>query len=219
MADWTEDVHGVDAAVPLVTALVQRCPTHASGLFMLGRILLAANDEAGIAYLERAVEIDPGAVGAASALIASHSQQVGRGREAVAHRTRAEESFAEDSGAAAERRSIAPHDTLTGAALDDMARARLREELAAHPLVARAWLARKVTQFAPERPYFVLGVVRADSWWRYESEGSCQRLARTLADDLTLPARTLVVVLDYKRSWLRRALQKVANAEVYRRGR
>ncbi|HXT47908.1 MAG TPA: M48 family metallopeptidase, partial [Gemmatimonadaceae bacterium] len=100
VADLTEDLHGAEAALPLLIALVSTEPSHASGLFMLGRILLAANDDAGIAYLERAVQIDPSAAGSASSLIAAHLQQVGRGREAIAHRTRAEASYAENAAAA-----------------------------------------------------------------------------------------------------------------------
>ena len=41
--------------------------------------------------------------------------------------------------------------------------------------------------------------------------------ARKLAEDLELPAGTLVVVLDRKRKWLRRALKKVPDSDVYRR--
>lgn len=219
VADWTEDLHGAQAALPLLVALVSTEPTHASGLFMLGRILLAANDDAGIAYLERATQIDHDAVGTASALIAAHLQRVGRGREAIAYRTRAEASFAENAAADAERRGIKPRDKLRAATLEDSVRARLREQLGQYPQVGRAWLARKETRLAPDRPFYVLGIARGEAWWRYVSDGSNKNVSRKLADELELPPGTLVVILDQKRKWLRRALKKVANSEVYRRSR
>jgi Zn-dependent protease with chaperone function len=219
VADWTEDLQGAGAAFSLVQALVESHPSHAPGLYMLGRMLLATGDEAGIAYLERAMEIDPDATGLASSLIARHLQQTGRRQESIAYRTRAEASLAEEAAANAERGIMAQHDKLGTAELEDAALARLREQLADVPEVGRAWLGRKVTYYAPDRPFYVLGISRSAPWWRFVSEGSNTHLARKLADDLEVPAGTLVVVLDRKRKWLRRALKKVPDSEVYRRGR
>lgn len=219
VADWTEDLQGSDAALPLVKALVEENANHASGLYMLGRMLLAANDDAGIAYLERAMQIDPSAAGPASSLIAAHLERVGRRQESIAYRTRSEASVAEEAAAHAERRSIAKHDQLATADLEEPALVRLREQLAQYPKVGVAWIGRKVTYHAPDRPFYVLGISQAAAWWSFVSEGSSTYLARKLAEDLELPAGTLVVVFDQKRKWLRRALKKVANSEVYRRAR
>jgi Zn-dependent protease with chaperone function len=217
VADWTEDLQGPSAAFPLVNALVESNPSHASGLYMLGRMLLARGDDAGIAYLERAMQVDPDATGAASSLIARYLQQVGRRQESIAYRTRAEASMAEDAAARAERRSVAPSDKLSTADLEMPALVRLREQLANVPQVGRAWLGRKVTYHAPDSPFYVLGISQSAPWWRFVSEGSNTYLARKLAEDLELPAGTLVVVLDRKRKWLRRALKKVPDSDVYRR--
>ncbi|HEU4643360.1 MAG TPA: M48 family metallopeptidase [Gemmatimonadaceae bacterium] len=217
VADWTEDVHGAEAALPLVTALVRDEPRHASGLFMLGRLLLARGDDAGIAHLERAMEVDPGAIMVASSMIAGYLEQTGRSREAIAYRTRADASAAEASAARAERQSIARSEKVESAALDDAARARLREQLARYPRVGRAWIARKVTRHAPDRPFYLLGISRAEPWWRFVSEGSSTYLVRKLVEELELPGHTLVVVLTRKRAWLRRRLKRIRDAEVYRR--
>ena len=76
-----------------------------------------------------------------------------------------------------------------------------------------------MTYHAPDRPFYVLGISQCAAWWSFVSEGSGTYLARKLAEDLELPAGTLVVVFDKKRKWLRRARKKVANSEVYRRTR
>ncbi|HEY9450557.1 MAG TPA: hypothetical protein VIQ60_12475, partial [Gemmatimonadaceae bacterium] len=219
MADWTEDVEGAEAALPLVSALVQDEPHHASGLFMLGRLLLAREDDSGIAYLERAIQVEPDASAAASALIAAYLQRVGRTRDAITYQTRAEESAADASAALAERQSIARADELMPAALEDTVRARLREQLARYPQVGRAWFARKVTDHAPDRPFYILGITRAEPWWRFVSDGSTIYLVRKLAEELELPGETLVLALTRKRAWLRRALRRVPDAEMYRRSR
>lgn len=219
MADWTEDVEGADAALPLVSALVHDEPRHASALFMLGRLLLARGDDAGIAYLERAIQIDADAAAAASALIAGYFQQVGRTRDAIAYQTRAEESAAEASAARSERQSMARGDALMPATLDDTVRARLRVQLARFPQVGRAWLARKATHHAPDRPFYILGIARAEPWWRFVSDGSTTYLVRKLAEELELPGETLVLALTRKRAWLRRALGRVPDAELFRRSR
>jgi len=217
VADWTEDLEGADAALPLVKALVESNQRHASGLYMLGRMLLARNDDAGIAYLERAMQIDTSATGPASSLIAAHLKRVGRRQESIAFRTRAETSMADEAAALAERRSIVKSDKLAIAELDEVALVRLREQLASYPQVGEAWLGRKVTYHAPNRPFYILGISQSVEWWRFVSEGSRTYLARKLADDLELPRGTLVIVLDRKRQWLRRALKKVPNSQVYRR--
>ena len=121
------------AALPLVKALVEGNADHASGLYMLGRMLLAVNDDAGLAYLERAMHIDPSAAGPASSLTAAHLQRAGRSQESIAYRTRSEASVADEAAAQAERRSIAKHDQLATADLEEPAHVRLREQLAQYP--------------------------------------------------------------------------------------
>jgi Zn-dependent protease with chaperone function len=217
LADWTEDLQGSAAALPLVEALVASNENHASGLYMLGRMLLAAHDDAGIAYLERAMQVDPSSGGPASSLIAAHLQQVGRGQESIAYRTRSEAFIAEEAAGQAERRSVAKHDRLAAAELEEPVLERLREQLAQYPKVGVAWLARKVTFHAPDKPFYVLGISQSAAWWRFVSEGSSTYLAKKLAEELELPPGTLIVVFDQKRKWLRRALKKVARSEIYRR--
>ncbi|HEX6964243.1 MAG TPA: M48 family metalloprotease [Gemmatimonadaceae bacterium] len=219
MADWTEDIHGADAALPIVKALVDDEPEHASALFMLGRLFLARGDEAGIDYIERAIRIDPSATATAASMIAAYLRGVGRGEDATAYEARAAAAAYESAAAKAERRGIAQREKLTSAALDDAACARLHEQLARHPQVGRAWIARKVTHHAPEHPFYILGVSRAEPWWRFVSEGSSTYLARKLIEEVDLPDETLVVVLGRKQRWLRRKLKRVPRSEVYRRGR
>jgi Zn-dependent protease with chaperone function len=216
-ADWTEDVEGSDAALPLVAALVEDAPRHASACFMLGRILLARGDDAGTAYLERVMEIDPEAIAPAAALVAAHLRRTGRAQDGIAFDARAEAAAAEAAATAAERQSFAPGDRAAPAELDESVRARLREQLARYPEVGRAWLARKVTTHAPGRPFYVLGIARAEPWWRSVSEGSNNYLVRKLVEELALPGETLVFVLTRKRRALKRTLRRVPNAEIYRR--
>jgi len=217
VADWTEDVYGSEAALPLVTALVHDAPRHVSGCFMLGRLLLARSDDAGIAYLERAMEIDPGATAMAAAMIAAYLRSIGRSREASAFQTKADVVAAETEAADAERRRVGPGDQFAPADIQPSIRALLTEQLARYPTVGRAWLVRKVTRHAPERPFYVLGIARAEPWWRFVSDGSNTYLVRKLVEDLDLPGETIVFVLTRKRRALRRALRKVSGAEVYRR--
>jgi hypothetical protein len=217
VADWTEDVYGADAALPLVTALVHDAPRHASGCFMLGRLLLARNEESGIAYLERAMQIDPGATGMAAAVIAGYLRNVGRVQEASAFQAEADAVIAEAEAADAERRRVGPGDHFVPADVQDSDRARLVEQLARSSAVGRAWLVRKVTRHAAKRPCYVLGIARAEPWWRFVSDGSNTYLVRKLVEELDLPGGTIVFVLTRKRRWLRRALRRVSGAEVYRR--
>jgi Zn-dependent protease with chaperone function len=219
VADWTEDLEGANAALPLVKSLVESCPEHASGLYMLGRILTSRDDDDGIAYLERAMAIDPSVTGHASVMIAHHLQQVGRRQDAIAYRMRAEASMIEAAAEAAERRRIETSDTITMAELDDGVRAKLREQLASYPKVGRAWVVRRATRRAPDRFVYVVGISQSAPWWRYESEGSKTYLTKKLVAELHVPAGTLIIVLDRKRRWLLRKMKRVPNSEVYRRGR
>ena len=62
-----------------MTALVNDLPGHAPALFMLGRLLLARGDGAGVAYLERAMATDHAVTINAAAMIAAYLRSVGRG--------------------------------------------------------------------------------------------------------------------------------------------
>lgn len=217
VADWTEDLEGSDTALPLVRALVQDEPDHAGAQYMLGRILLADNDVAGVELLERAIRLAPGATAAGTAMIAAYLRRAGQGAAAIAYETRSEGAAREAAAARAERSGLTPSDRLVPADITDDARETLCGELDTYPQAGRAWFARKVLSREGEAPYYVLLVKRAEPWWRFVADGSNNYLARKLADELTFPGESLVVILTRKRRWLSRMIRRVPESEIYRR--
>lgn len=217
VADWTEDLQGSAAALPLVRALVHDEPDHPGAEYMLGRILLGENEGAGVEHMERAMRLAPGLTAAGAAMIAAYLRRAGQGAAAIAYQTRSEAAAKEAAAARAERSGFRRSDRLVPADITDDAREMLRGQLDTYQQAGRAWFARKVLTRDGGAPCYILVVQRAEPWWRFVADGSNNYLARKLADDLTFPGESLVVILTRKRRWLSRMIRRVPGSEIYRR--
>lgn len=95
--------------------------------------------------------------------------------------------------------------------------ARLREQLARLPEIARAYLVRKEVQYFPEKPLYVLGVVVGYSWRRWFGRKSGEQILQQIDDAVEFPGETLLIVTDDAPQRLKKALEQTSGAEVYRR--
>ncbi|MBD2457184.1 M48 family metalloprotease [Nostoc sp. FACHB-87] len=58
LCNWTAEIRGGDAAIPLLQNLLNEQSYHAPANFLLGKILLSKQDSQGITYIENAVSCD-----------------------------------------------------------------------------------------------------------------------------------------------------------------
>ena len=219
LADLVEDFRGESAAFPLFEAVLARAPDDARAHLSLGRILVQRDDPAAPPHLERAMELDRRAEGAASQLLAIYWGRQGRPEELAAARRRSRAWEQDAAAAGLERSKVEINDQLAPHGLDGAVLARLRETLARFPEIREAWLARKVVLQFPDDPCFVLAV-HAGSQWKLRDEAAVRKLAETVLPELRLSATGTVILVDQlTQTSLADHVRGVPGSRVYRRAR
>lgn len=214
-ASITEDLRGVELALPLARDAAQRHPEHAPARYGLGRLLLAHDDDGGVAHVERAMELDPDAELPGAQLLASHYLSQGRNDRAARFIARAEVLAELHGRAAAERQGMAATDPIDPHGLSPEDVAALVATLRSHPKVKKVFLARKRLRHFPDRaPVFVAGVVARRPWHRIVSSDFEARLAQELANGLPGDWPTFVFVRGARSRALFRRARRLAGARV-----
>lgn len=215
-AYWTEETEGGEAALPRYRAVLERAPEESAPQFAVGRLLLERGDEAGIAHLERAMQIAPERTAAAHALIGDYLHGVGRGEEAGERYRRSYAAREEDAAAEEERAALTTADKFLPHGLDEEALEALRAQLREQPRIVKAWLARKALKHRPDAdPVFALAV--QTRFWGFAGERYVDELCRELHG----VGRMYIVLANafnnntYLRIW--RAVKKVKGARIYPR--
>ncbi|GLC26817.1 M48 family metalloprotease [Roseisolibacter agri] len=204
-ATLVEALRGADEALPLYRAALDADPEHARAALAIGRLLLDADDEAGVPLVERALARDPALEGEGCALLERFHAD--RGREVEAHRwhTRATRHATRTAMAEAERTTVSPLDRFVPHELDAAALALVREALAREPAVREAFLAVRELRHSPGRPC-VLGLTAAGD--------GADAVADRVRGAAALGEETAVVLLDRRQQALREVLAGVPGARI-----
>ena len=196
LAFLTLDFESESAALPILEEIVVRNEHHVSANYLLGQLLLKRQDKQGIEYIERAIAKDPDAVIDGCRVIYDFLQQQGNLEQAQSYRQRAEEHYELMLQAEAERSTIKNSDEFISHNLPESEVNKLRQQLSRYPQITTAYLTRKVVQFFPDKPLYVLGVVRKNNFWQFESESANSELANTLSQNIEFPYPAFFVVLN-----------------------
>lgn len=113
-----------------------------------------------------------------------------------------------------ERSSISPGDRFESHDLSALAQAKLVEQLSHYPQVKEAYLVRKTLQYFPEKPFYVLGIIRRRGF--IESEEAEPNLLKKLMTELALPNQTWVICLNKDRA-MTKILQQTAGQAIYQK--
>lgn len=197
---------GDDHAVEPLRRLLAAAPAHPGAHLELGRILAAADDDAGPAHLERAMEVEPALTPAVSFHLQTFWSRRGDEERAADVRLRAVEHTARclDVGRALEA-PLHRGDTLLPPAPDDGVRTRLATALTEVPAARRVYLSRRPV---PRREGLFVHVLVVEAHGPYAGVVDAL-LARTefLGDRVVFPL--------YATPWLlRRRLRRLAGSEV-----
>lgn len=214
-AQWTRDLIGNKEAIPLIRSVLEMQAEHVSANFLLGQILLEQEDEAGIDYLEKAMAkaVDPVLPGCQ--LIYTFLQKHRRENEAAQYRQRAEHHYDQLHLAQQERRSISASDRFEPHGLSAEVEAQFRQQLARYPQIKEAYLVRKVVQYFPEKPFYILAVSRKLALIEMDKNREYQKLIDQLAKELEFPAQTWIVLLNSGNQPLAKALRQTVGGSIY----
>ena len=113
-----------------------------------------------------------------------------------------------------ERSSISAGDRFESHDLSASAQAKLVEQLSHYPQVKEAYLVRKTLQYFPEKPLYVLGIIRRRGF--IELEEAEPNLLKKLMIELALPNQTWVICLNKDRA-MTKILQQTAGQAIYQK--
>lgn len=210
-ARLVEEFTSEELALQMYRDVLRREPEHAGANFALGRLLLARNDESGIAHLQSACEHDPSAVQPACELIVGYFNLHGRETEARPYIDKYYHAGETERDARRERGYVALTDTFVPHGLDTDTLTDLVAQLARFNLRC-AYLVRKETVHYADEPLFVLGIQRQTRWWRLESSAAAQVLVNQVSRDVKFPGETLIISLDGEYKSFRSRLRGVTDS-------
>jgi hypothetical protein len=200
-----EELRGADDALPLYRAALDVDPDHPRAALAMGRLLLAADDAAGAALVERALARDPTLEADGCTLLAEFHERHGRAVEAHRWHTRGRRHATRTAIAAAERSTVSPLDRFAPHGLDADGLAAVRAALAAQREVREAFLAvRELRHSAGTQA--VLAVA---------AEGVApDALTARVREAAALGPEATIVVLDRRQRALREVLAAVPAARI-----
>jgi hypothetical protein len=205
-AKLTGRFHGSEYAIPLIYETCQAYPQDARPFIMMGMVMLNESNADGIAYLERAMAIDPQHQEKGRSVIAAFERDHG-----TAHRSRTQTAPAPVPGAEPQEdhTRIEPGDRLVPHGLPPQTLAAIKTGLADLPAVRAAAVARKMVSSRPGRTLFVVAVIVSDGVDR-------DAAAADVKARLKLPGDVAVVLIDGQTEWLRKAIGSLPGSLVFR---
>lgn len=195
-ARLTESVGGAaEAAFEQYRELHRRAPDDSVINLTLGARLLGRDDAEGCALVERAMQLDDGAIASGSELLRDYHWRQGRSDEAHAWHQRLMERVQLEQAAARERDELKLSDKLDAHGLAPDEVAPLAAALAAIPGLRKAYLARKRVRHLADNPCFVLGY-RVTPWYRLHSKRRAQEVMEQIRQSVRFPYETLIVNVE-----------------------
>jgi Zn-dependent protease with chaperone function len=215
-AYWTAELQERPQAIPLLQEVLVMNPDHVCANYLLGDILLAQENMAGIALLDHAMALDPEISLSGNELIYLFHQKQGRQAEANRYLNRIEEHQTVLTKASQERSSIQERDNFKPHHLPDSELAKLSQQLAVYPEITEAYLVQKEVEYLPTKPLYVLAIRHDSTWWKIESSYRAQNLCDQVAAEMTFPGATYVLILDNLNKKIERKIGQVPGASIYR---
>jgi Zn-dependent protease with chaperone function len=214
-AHWTAELEGGEAAVPLLRAVLDSAPQHVAANYLLGQILMARDEAAGIDLLEKAMARDPDAVVPGCQAIYWHLRRQGQDERARQYEARllgqqeVLERARQESSRASAKDQFAPH------GVPPEQTAIIAQQVARFPELQRAYFVRKQTRYLPEKPAYVFGIVRRRKWMEMSPVAKDRQLVHQIATQVSFPGHTLVIILNRRNRKLRRKIERIAGAAIY----
>ncbi len=200
--------------VVLYRAVLDRDPNHVSAHYALGRLLLDRDDDAGIAHIEKAMELDESAVAPGCKLVYGYLVAHGREQEAAPYEKRFYVQIEREQRTEAERDSLRLDDTYVSHEAPADTVEALVAQLRRYKRIGKAYLVRKKTELS-DAPLYVLGIIWR-GFWPHDSDDDA-KLTRTLAAEVKFPGEMFFIVLANNNRKFRKVITKVSGALIYKR--
>jgi len=214
LANLEEDVgEGPTAALRMRRALLKKYPDSLPARFSLARQLLQAGDSEGVAPMQELIEKEPEAFMPGVELLRDYYWRRKEVSLATQWHERLLKRATELHAAQQERDQLRLSDTLFEHRLDDVAVAKVTEQLKAVPHVTRAYLVRKLARHSEQVPLYVLGF-KCAHWWSFSNAARSNAVLQQIRREVVFPGETLIVNLERSNGQFESKLRRIAGARI-----
>jgi Zn-dependent protease with chaperone function len=214
-AQWTLELKDREVALPLLKAVLEQDSNHAEANYVMGRILADQSNPEAIPYLEAAMQQDRSKTLVGCQIIGYLLSQQERESEVEVYRRRAEAYYEMLVLAETERSQVSASDEFMSHRLSQSDMANLCQQLRQYPHIQEAYLVQKKVHHLPEKPLYVMMVVRKSSLWKLESSNRDEQVFNQLANELKFPGHFWIAVLNDSTKPLFKKLKKVEQKPFY----
>jgi Zn-dependent protease with chaperone function len=206
-------------AEAILEQLVRTAPEFAMAQAAWGAVLLGRDDERGLGFIDRGIELGADPAGACQAAF-NYLKSRDRHAEAARYVTIVQDREAKNAAARAERSSFAITDPIEPHALPESDLEMLRQMVGKFPDVLSATLVRKQMQHFPESPTFILAVRIRTSFWRQTLWGKrtayLTKVRAEVLEGVKIGSDWLCLALDMLTREQGKAFESVAGEPFYR---
>ena len=203
------------AAMPLLQTFLSEHPDHVGAQFAMGAILLEQqHDSAGVAYLEKAMELEPNTTGDACAVLAGFYFAQGNKQLAESFRNRAVEFYANAEKRRQQALTFSSSDMFVRHDLQPEQVKVIQDQLAKVRGLSEAFLVRKKVEGMDL--FYVLAVSASITLQNGEYAKHVGPLFNELSTVTVLPDPMIFLSLDGNHANLRETISRVAGGPIYR---
>jgi Zn-dependent protease with chaperone function len=212
-ANWTRELNGIEAAIPLLYNVLKLQSDHVSANYLLGEALLYQGDAAGIQYLETAMNKDFQIVVEGCQMIYNFLQQQGQETEAQKYYQRADNHYQLLLEAEQERSGVWQNDQFTPHDLSVAQEQAFRQKLAQYVQIKEAYLVKKAVKYFPQKPFYVLIIQRQKNFWELDANAKNQELLNLLLSQIDF-ADYIIVSTDFHNNFMQK-IRQTAKVAIY----
>lgn len=212
-ACWTAELQGNEKAIALFYEVLTIQPNHAAANYTIGQFLIQKQDATGVEYIDKAMQAEADYVLSGCELVYFFLKQQGKLETAQFYQQQAEKHYALVLRARQERSNIEEKDSFAPHNLPSTNRENLQHQLSQYPKIKQAYLVQKVVQYFPQKPLYVLGVVRDRNWWQLDSTDKDRELIEHLAQEFA--SNTAIIILNGTNKALKQKICKIEGAAIY----
>jgi tetratricopeptide (TPR) repeat protein len=180
----------------------------------MGAVLLEQHDAAGIAYLEKAMQLSPDTAGDAYALLSGFYFEQGKRELAESFRNRAVEYYANAEKQKEQALTFSGSDTFLPHDLAPAMVRNIQDQLGKVRGLSEAFLVRKVVDGMD--PFYVLAVAASITLRNGKYAKHVGPLLNELSNLAALPDRMVLLSLDSNHAPLREKISRIEGAPIYR---
>lgn len=187
-------------AIDQLRAVLQAAPEHAVVAIMLGLRLLARDDEAGCALVERAMAVEASYIASGAEALRDYHWRAGRKEDAQAWHLKMAERLELEADANKERNEVRVEEKFDAPDFAPEVIEKLKAQLKAVPGLRKAYFLKRNPKFLPEHRCYVLGYTVTHPLWLHSKKKAAE-VQQKIMELVEFPGHTMVfnVEGDYYR--------------------